>query len=64
MAIISKMSRLCIQPFIPDVIHVEVRARTRFVLGGAYLLAFSKNVCFHSCHISFGLENAYTFSQD
>ena len=64
MAFIFKMSRLCIQPFIPDMIHGEVCARTRFVLGGAYLLAFAKNVCFHSCRISFGLENAYTFSQD
>ena len=64
MAFIFKMSRLCIEPFIPDVIHGEVRAQTRFVLSGAYLLAVAKNVCFHTCHISFGLENAYTFSQD
>ena len=64
MAFIFKMSRLCIEPFIPDVIHGEVRAQTRFVLSGAYLLAVAKNVCFHTCQISFGLENAYTFSQD
>ena len=39
-AFIFKMSRLCIKPFIPDVIHGELRARTRFVLSGACLLAY------------------------
>ena len=45
-------------------IHGEIRGRTRFVLSGACLLAMAKNVCFHSCHISFGSENALTLSQD
>ena len=41
-AFIFKMSPLCIKPFIPDVIHGELRARTRFVLSGACLLAMAK----------------------
>ena len=39
MVLIFKMSRLCIEPFTPDVIHGELRKRTRFVLSGADLLA-------------------------
>ena len=54
---IFKMYRLCIGPFVPGVIHGELRANV-FVLSGAWLLAFAKIVCFHTCRISFGLENA------
>ena len=43
MVLIFKTSRLCIEPFTPDVIHGELRKRTRFVLSGVDLLAKAKN---------------------
>ena len=58
MALTFKTSRLCIEPLTPDVIHGELRKRTRFVLSGADLLTMAKNAQ------KFGLENARTFSQD
>ena len=51
MVLIFKTSRLCIEPLTPDVIHGELRKRTRFVLSGADLLARAKNA--HK----FGMEN-------
>jgi len=57
------MSLLCIRSFNSEVIHGELRERTRIVFSGACLSAIARNVHFQCSHISFGLEDSYTLSQ-